>query len=186
MTPTDKKLRKAYDRINREGDKWAVNLYAALALALYRHHGMKKLAVTRLVDVTWAAWRECAVDADSSMIKMCAEELGIEIQNGSGVSYTDVAYLNGQDLGDMTLEQILYMRAQQLKWVRPQIMACILIGLNRKYGWGFVRLSRIHQEIDEIDREYKSNPKSLANAALAEVGVDVKGMIFQKREATNE
>ena len=182
MTPIERRLKQAYERINREGDKWAVNMYAALALALSRHHRMKEVAITRLIDVTWSAWKECAVNSDASMIKMCAEEVGIEIQNGSGVSYTDVAYLNGQDLGDMTYEQILYMRAQQLKWVRPQIIACILVGLHRKYGWGYTRLDRIYRQIDEIDMEYKSNPKSLARAALEETGVDVKEMIFKKRE----
>lgn len=182
MTPIEKRLKQAYERINRDGNKWAVNMYAALAIALYRYHNMKTVAITRLIDVTWDAWKECAVNSDASMIKMCAEEIGIEIQNGSGVSYTDVAYLNGEDLGDMTYEQILYMRAQQLKWIRPQIMACIMVGLHRKYEWGYKRLERIYRQIDEIDREYKSNPKTLAKVALSETGVDVKDMIFKKRK----
>lgn len=116
-------LKKAYDRLEKDGDRWAVVLYSALALAMYHHWNMKKTAVTRLIDVTWDAWRECAVDHDSSMIKMCESETGIEIQNGDGVSWRDVAYLNGEDLGPMTDAQWLYMRQQQIKWVRPNIMA---------------------------------------------------------------
>ena len=31
----------------------------------------------------------------------------------------------------MTEAQVLYMRQQQLKWIRPQIMACMLISMHR-------------------------------------------------------
>lgn len=174
-------LRKAYDRLEKEGDKWAVVLYSALALAMHRNWNMKQTAVTRLVDVTWDAWRECAVDHDSSMIKMCESETDIEIQNGDGVSWRDVSYLSGEDLGDMTEAQILYMRQQQIKWVRPSIMACILIGLHRKYGFGYDRCLRVYEQIQEIEQEYRSNPKRICRAALEEVGVDLDEMIHKRR-----
>lgn len=174
--------RKAYERLEKEGDKWAMILYSGLALTMYRHWNMKKTAVTRLVDVTWDAWKECAVDHDSSMIKMCEDETGIEIQNGSGVSWRDVAYLNGEDIGEMTEAQWLYMRQQQIKWVRPNIMACILIGLHRKYGFGYERCLRVYEQIQEIEQEYKCNPKKIYKAALEEVGVDVDYMIHHKRK----
>jgi hypothetical protein len=182
MTSVQYRLHKAVDRLNAEGDKWAVVLYSALALALRRNHGHAKKRVTDLVNVTWDAWLECAKDNDCSMIKKCDMELGIEIQNGSGVSYKDVAYLNGEDIGDMTLEQILYMRSQQIKWVRPNIMACILIAMHRKHKYGYDRCVRLLEEIEDIEHEYKSNPKSLARAAQDEVGIDVRKMIFEKRE----
>ena len=93
---------KTYQRLGKEGDKWAMVLYSALALTMYRNWGMKKTAVTRLIDVTWDAWKECAVNYGSSMIKMCEEITGIEIQNGDGKSWRDAAYLSGEDIGPMT------------------------------------------------------------------------------------
>lgn len=47
---------------------------------------------------------------------MCEEETGIEIRNGDGKGWRDVAYLNGEDLGPMTDAQWLYMRQQQIMW----------------------------------------------------------------------
>lgn len=179
-------LKKAYDRLEKDGDRWAVVLYSALALAMYHHWNMKKTAVTRLIDVTWDAWRECAVDHDSSMIKMCESETGIEIQNGDGVSWRDVAYLNGEDLGHMTDAQWLYMRQQQIKWVRPNIMACILIGLHRKYGFGFDRCARVYAQIEEIEQEFKSDPKRIRRAAQEEVGVDIYEMLHRQRKSDVE
>ena len=95
----------AYKKLEKEGDKWAAVLYSGLALTMYRNWNMKATAVTRLVDVTWDAWQECATDHDSSIIKMCEAETGIEVQNGSGTSWRDVPYLSGESLGDMTEEQ---------------------------------------------------------------------------------
>ena len=179
--------KRAYDKLEREGDKWAMILYSGLALAMYRHWNMKKVAVTRLVDVTWDAWKECADDYSHSIIMMCEKETGIEIQNGDGTSWHDVAFLSGKDLGPMTDAQWLYMRQQQIKWVRPSIMACILIGLHRKYGFGYDRCLRIYQQIQEIEDEYKDNQKRICRAALEEVGVDVDDMMHRKRRGeTNE
>lgn len=172
---------QAYKKLEKEGDKWALILYSGLALAMYRHWGMKKTAVTRLVDVTWDAWRECAADHDSSIIKMCEEVTGIEVQNGSGTSWRDVPYLSGEKLGQMTEEQWLYLRQQQIKWVRPSIMACILIGLHRKYGYGYDRCLRVYQQIQAIEDEYKGNQKKICKAALEEVGVDIDDMMHRRR-----
>ena len=172
---------KAYKKLEKEGDKWAMILYSGLALAMYRHWGMKKTAVTRLVDVTWDAWRECAADHDSSIIKMCEEVTGIEVQNGSGTSWRDVPYLSGADLGEMTEEKWLYLRQQQIKWVRPGIMACIMIGLYRKYGYGYERCMRVYQQIQAIEDEYKGNQKQICKAALEEVGVDIDDMMHRRR-----
>lgn len=172
---------KTYQRLGKEGDKWAMVLYSALALTMYRNWGMKKTAVTRLIDVTWDAWKECAVNYGSSMIKMCEEITGIEIQNGDGKSWRDAAYLSGEDIGPMTDAQWMYMRQQQIKWVRPSIMACILIGLYRKYGFGYERCLRVYEQIQEIEQEYKSNPKRISRAALEEVNVNIDEMMHRRR-----
>lgn len=169
-------------RLEKDGNKWAIILYSALALTMCRNWGMKKTAVTRLVNTTWDAWKECAQTNAKSMIMMCEQETGIEIQNGDGVSWRDVAYLNGEDLGPMTDAQWLYMRQQQIKWIRPNIIACILIGLHRKYGFGFDRCARVYEQIEEIEREFKSNAKRIQRAAQEEVGVDIYEMLHSQRK----
>ena len=78
---------RAYERLEKDGDKWGLILYSALALTMCRNWGMKKTAVTRLVNVTWDAWKECAQTNEKSMIMMCEEETGIEIRNGDGKEY---------------------------------------------------------------------------------------------------
>ena len=171
---------KAYKRLEKEGDRWTMVLYSSFALALFRHWNMKKTAILRLIDVTWTAWRECATDYDKSMIKMCEEITGIEIRNGDGAGWRDVSYLNGKDLGQMSDEQWLYMRQQQIKWLRPNIMACILIGLNRKYGFGLERCNRIYQQIQDIEAEFKDNEKRLMRAAKEETGLDMDEIINRR------
>lgn len=174
-------LKKAFDKLEKEGDRWAVILYSALALAMYRNWNMKKTAVTRLIDVTWNAWIECAKDHDKSMIKMCEEETGIEIRNGDGSEWREIAFLNGDDIGPMTEAQILYMRQQQMKWIRPNIMGCILIALHRKYGFGYDRCLRTYEQIQAIEREFRADKKRIHRAALEEVGIDIDEMIHKRR-----
>ena len=172
---------KAYQRLEKEGDRWAVALYAAFALAMYRHEGRKKTAVTRLIDETRKVWKECAADYKHSMIAMCEMETGIEIQNGDGSSWRDVVYLNGEETGPMTDAQWLYMRQQQIKWIRPNIMACIMVGMHRKQGYGYERCARLYAWIEEISQEFNGNAKKLNAAARDEVGVDIDYMIHKRR-----
>lgn len=172
---------KAYERLMKEGDKWSVILYSSLVIAMKRYWGKHKTAAMRLIDTTWEVWRDCAKDSDSSMIKMCETETGIEIQNGDGVSWRDVVYLNGGDPGQMTDAQWLYMRQQQIKWVRPNIMACIMVGLHRKYHFGFDRCSTIYQQIMDIEQEFNDDPKKLNQAAIDEVGVNISKLLHEVR-----
>ena len=174
---------KAYRKLEKEGDKWSVILYSGLALAMYRHHGMKKTAVTRLVDVTWDAWKECAEDHDSSIIKMCEEITGIEVQNGEGKSWRDLPYLNASlNQRRMSEAQWIYMRRQQIKWIAPQVMACIMISLHRKYHFGFERCGRFYQQVDAIRAEYDNNPDRIREECRQLTGIDVADTTTRKRE----
>lgn len=175
-------LQKAYRRIETEGKKHSICLYSATAIALWRHWGKKKEAINRLFDLSHDVWLECAKDHDHSMIQMCEAETGIEIQNGDGKSWRDAAYLNGSlNPGMMNEAQWLYMRQQQLKWIRPQIMACMLISMHRKYKFGFERCSRIYQQINDIEAEYRSNPERLRKACYELTGIDVAETVTTDR-----
>lgn len=174
-------LQKAARRIETEGRKHSICLYSATAIALWRHWGKKQEAIRRLFDLSHDVWMECAKDHDHSMIQMCETETGIEITNGDGKGWRNLHYLNGTIPEYMTEAQILYMRQQQLKWIRPQIMACMLITLHRKYGFGFERCSKIYQQIQDIEAEYRGNPDRLRKACYELTGIDVAETVTTDR-----
>ena len=164
---------KAFKKIEKEGDKQIRILYGSAALALCRNWGMKKVAIERTFDVSLDIWQKCAKDKDRSMIAMCEEETGIEVQNGEGKSWHDLPYLNGKDTGPMTEAQLIYMRNQQVKWVAPQIMSCILMSMHQKHGFGYERCARFYGQVEEIKEEYRLDPKRIRIACLEETGIDV-------------
>lgn len=174
-------LQKAYRRIETEGKKHSICLYSATAMALWQYWGKKQQAIERLFVLSHEVWNECAEDHDHSIIQMCEAETGIEIQNGDGKGWRDVAYLNGADMGQLSYEQYLYMRQQQIKWIRPQIMACMMITLHRKYGFGFERCAKIYAQIEEIEAEYRANPERLRKACYEMTGIDVASTVTVKR-----
>lgn len=177
---------KSVERIQRDGHKHCIVLYSATAMALWKHWNKKTEAIRRLFDYSLKAWNECAKDYDHSMIEMCELETGIEIQNGSGVSWRDVPYLNGSLKPDtMTLEQWTYMRQQQIKWIRPQIMACMMVALHRKYGFGFDRCSRIYGQIEDIATEYRNRPERIRKACYELTGIDVAATVTTRKEREN-
>lgn len=166
-------IAKATQKIETEGRKHCFQIYSATAIALWRHWGKRTEAINKLFDMSHDIWKECAADHDHSMIQMCETETGIEIQNGDGKGWRDLQYLNGTIPRYMTTAQILYMRQQQLKWLRPQVMACMMISLHRRYGFSFDRCSRIYQQIQEIEGEYQSDPDKLREACYELTGIDV-------------
>lgn len=174
-------LRKAYDRINTDGVRHCITLYGATAITLWLQYGKRKQAITNLFDMSRTIWTDCAKDHDHSMIQMCEDETDIEIQNGDGVSWHDVAYLNGSlNPGMMNEAQWLYMRQQQIKWIRPQIMACLMVALHRKYGFGYERCARIYQQIEATALEYRNDPKRIRKACLELTGIDVADVVTKK------
>lgn len=171
-------FQRASRRIETEGQKQCFLLYSAAALALQRHWGKKQEAIRRLFELSLQVWKDCARDHDSSMIQMCETETGIEIQNGDGKSWRDVSYLNGcMNPGMMSEAQWLYMRQQQIKWVRPQVMACLMVAMHRKYGFGYERLSRIYAQMQEIEADYNMDPKRIREACLQETGINVVDVV---------
>ena len=170
-------LQKATRRIETEGRKHCLCIYSATAMALWQHWGKKQEAINRIFELSHVVWNECAKDHDHSMIQMCETETGIEITNGDGKGWRDVWFLNGHDPGPMSYTQWLYMRQQQVKWVRPQIMACIMVSLHRKYGFGYDRCARIYQQIQDILDEHGNNPERIRKACLQETGINVVDIV---------
>lgn len=173
---------KACQSIETEGRRQCFLLYGAAALALYRHWDLRQTSIRRFLEVTSAVWEECASTNLHSMIEMCENETGIEIQNGEGKSWKDLPYLNGTiDWEPQTNAQWIYMRQQQKKWIAPQIMACLLIALHRKYGFGYGRCSKIYGQIRQIEEEFGMDPDKVQAACLAETGIDVTDAFMKKQ-----
>lgn len=171
---------KALRAMEAEGRRQCLLLYGSTALAMYRHWGHKKTAICRLFEITEKIWNECARDNLHSMIQICEEETGIEIQNGEGKSWHDLPYLNATlDTARMSNAQWVYMRHQQKKWIAPQVMACVLVALHRKYGFGFERCSRIYQQVSEIEDEFNMDPERVRKACIEEVKVDIADAVLR-------
>lgn len=174
---------KACDRIETEGRRQCFLLYSAAALALVRHWGKKKVTIIRLFEITGEVWHECAQTNMHSMIEMCEQETGIEVQNGSGKSWEDLPYMNATlDTGQMSYAQWVYMRQQQVKWIAPQVMACLLVALHRKYGFGFDRCSKFYGQVQEIEAQYGMDPERIRAACIKETGIDVTDAFLQGKE----
>ncbi|MDO5131430.1 MAG: hypothetical protein Q4D81_00425 [Eubacteriales bacterium] len=182
-----RKHRSAYQKacmsIEIEGRKQCMMLYGAAGLALRRHHNKGRQAILNLFDLTGEIWRDCAKTNKHSMIEMCYRETGIEIQRGDGKSWEDLPYLNASlDMRPMSNAQMVYMRQQQVKWVAPQVMACIMVALHRKYGFGFDRCARVYSQIDAIRGEYGNDPEAIREACRKETGINVEDVYTRKRE----
>lgn len=173
---------KATRRIESDGVRHCFVLYGATGIVLWREWGKRAEAIRRLFDLSREVWKACAKDHDHSMIAMCEAETGIEIYNGDGASWHDVWFLNGYFPENMTYEQLLYMRQQQIKWIRPQIMACLMVALHRKYGFGFERCARVYQQIEEAAQEYRSDPKRIRKACMELTGIDVADVVTKQGE----
>ena len=152
-------------------------IYSAAAIALHRYWGWGKDRIISLADMTREVWHECAKTNLRSMPQMLEEETGVEVQCGDGKSWHDLAFLNASiDTfdGKMTVPQFLYMRQQQLRWIPPNVTACILLSLYRRCGFGGdKRLPRIVSQIAGIREEFGNDADALKAACKAETGICV-------------
>ena len=156
-------------------------IYAAAALALRRYWQRGRRAILNIFTETGEIWQDCVTTADKSMLKMCEDETGIEVQCGDGRSWHNIAYLNGSLPRQMSFAQWTYMRQQQLRWVAPQVVACIMIALHRKYGFGFDRLSRLYGQIDAVRADFNSDPERLLEQCRSELRINIYDVVTGKR-----
>lgn len=180
-------FQKANADLEAEGRRQCMLLYSATALALRRHWNKGRQTILSLFEITGDTWRSCAETNEHSMIEMCEQETGIEIQCGNGKTWRDLPYLNGTlNTGRMTNAQWVYMRQRQKQWIAAQVTACILIALHRKYGFGFDRCARIYGQIQEIEAEYGMDQKKIQEACRAETGINVYDIVTKPKEMQGE
>lgn len=177
---------KAYRKIEQEGRKQCYLKYGAAGLCLLRSYGKKQRAILRFFELTGDVWRDCAKDNMHSMIEMCEQETGIEIQCGNGKSWHDLPYLNASiDTGRYTNAQLVYIRQKQVEWIPAQVMACILLSLRRKYKFGFDRCARFYSQVQEIEAEFGGDPEKIRDACLSETGVNVVEIVTERKKRSD-
>ena len=157
-------------------------IYAAAALALRRYWHRGRRAILNIFNATGEIWQDCVSSPDKSMLAMCEQETGIEVQCGDGRSWHDISYFNGTFSGrPMTFAQWTYMRQQQLRWVAPQIVACFLLTLHRKYKFGYDRCARFYEQIDAVRVEYNMDPERLLEQCRAELRINIHDVVTGNR-----
>ena len=111
-----------------------------------------------------------------SMLEMLENETGIEVKiPDTDKSWHDLAFLNSKiDMGRMSRAQWIYMRQRQKQWIGAMVMACMLLALHRKYGFGPERLLRLMRQIDDIRVEFRYDRKALIKACEEEARVVLK------------
>ena len=172
-TPGIRKAMKADRELEEEIKRQEVISFAAAVLAMHRYYGWTNAQLLEMLEHCAVICKDCSSTNQLSLIQMLDEETGIELQNGDEKNWQELAYLNaslkpGQQ---MTTSQWIYMRNRQKKWVEPQLMACILLGLHRMKGCGFTSLKRIYSQIAGIEAEYGWNKDALHAACLDATGI---------------
>lgn len=177
----DKAIRKFEKRMDQELEKQCVLICSAVAIAMHENWGWRKTRITDLISKAAETWHECAETNEKSMIQMLEEETGIEIQNGSGKSWREYAFMNAKmPVRPMNAEQWMYMRQRQMKWIAPQFTACILLALYRKAGFGAERCARAADLIRQIQEEYGFRAEAVKKACEEITGISAADLMDRK------
>lgn len=173
-----KALEKADKALSREVIRQNDIILPAVCLALYRDDGWRKIRLRKLIELARECWEECGEDPNLSILLMVEDEIGIEMQNGNGVSFHDLHYLSGRStmcLEEMTPQQYMMMRIKQKEWVGTLIMGSILLAMHRKEGYGPDRCARLMQRVQEITSEHHWDPDRLHAQLVRETGYSLQG-----------
>ena len=178
-------MRKAVqaDReLEEEVKRREVMVFSAAVLAMHRYYGWTTAQLLEMLEHCAVICRDCSSTNQLSLIQMLDEETGVELQIGDGRSWKELAYLNASLVPGtrMTTSQWIYMRKRQMKWVGPQLMACILLGLHRARGYGFRSLNRIYQQISGIEAEYGYDRNALHRACMEATGISAVEYVNQQ------
>lgn len=180
-----KALMKASRDLDREADKQNSLVSAATALALHRIYKWNDNQVCEFFNAQVDVYVECSATLEKSMIQMCSEEAGVDlIREESDVTWEDLYYLNPEfEIVELEPQQLLYMRFQQMKWCRAQIMAGVILTAKRKYDFDDDALGELFIGISEILKEYEGNIDRLREQCKKEVGFwGYKDVLLTKRE----
>ena len=120
-TPGIRKAMKADRELEEEIERQEVISFAAAVLTMHRYYGWADSQLRGMLRFCAVITASCASTTQLSLIQMLDNETGIELQNGDGRSWQELAYLNaslkpGQQ---MTTSQWIYMMARRLRGENP-------------------------------------------------------------------
>lgn len=150
--------------------------FSATGIALNQGWGWKHDRINKLLKETQKAWNECGKDNSKSMVELLEDETGVELQNGSGKSWREYAFLNNDhplNSRKLSRQQIYYMRRQQMTWIGSLVLACILLGIHRREGFGSERIQRLYDQIIEIGDSNKWSVDKLDSKLMELVGLSI-------------
>lgn len=135
------------------------------------------------MDVSADVFEDCGSDNGISMISLCDKEIGIEIRSEKNESYLDCPYLcdeNWQQMKDDFFKKpesykkawLTRMKQKMKWWMFPQVTASVLVTLHRKEKWGYERILRFMDGLNDIRMEFADDPKKLLEAACNETGME--------------
>lgn len=169
-----KALAKAEAELKKEMYDQISIVSGCLGIALYESWGWRKTRISELFNEIENSWEICSSDKNISMIEMCEKETGIAIyREGYEGDYLDLKYFQPLSSETMTINQYIYMRIQQKKWVAAIILASAFLSLHKLHGFGKERMLRIRDQVDEVRNRYQANPRKIEKACLNITGVSI-------------
>lgn len=174
---TESKLERARDA---EMHKWN-NLYVpALAIALRRYWGYGGKRIKDVINRAYEVSSDCANwGNEKSMIQMLDEEAGIELRSYSdNRSYKETAFLS-TNIRYKKLNRAQYMSKliSETRWMRPQVLAILLLAMYRQQGFGYERLNRLIGQMEQIIADHDYKPDKIALTAHNEAN-----FVFKEKE----
>lgn len=148
---------RIYKRQAMELDKQFTIVTGCAVIILWELHGWRNVRIGRLSHYVHDIWQECADAEDqASMLEICERETGIEMTLDGLRSYHEFPYLDHkkwQGRKYPTMQEEMYILNQEIQWIPTMMIACLLVALHRKEGWGYQRLSEFANAINEIRKE---------------------------------
>lgn len=167
-----KAIKKAEEEMDKECEIQTDLVYAAGILTLHREFDWTGDQICEYFHAQEDVYDECAETNKKSMIQMCAEEVGIDMAiEETDTPWQEIIFLNPEfDEQTLTEKQWLYMRIQQKKWVRAQILACFMLTAGRKYNFEEEDLEKLFVGIMRTLYINGRNIKSMVQQCKDEVG----------------
>lgn len=151
-------------------------VWHATAIALRRLCKWTEKDISDLYEVAESAWADCRNDSRLSMVLLCERETGIEIRAQSKASFHDIKYLNDDPNVSNRLSAFEYIRMKQnqVMWIRPQILASVLIGLHRLDNWEELELELFLNSYTDVVDEFNHDPELLKEESIKEAGFELR------------
>ena len=174
MKDIERAVKRADDQALKRNVEDCYIVICEAGIALHRN-GWGSKRINDFLDVVQEVEDECSADPNRSMVQILDEETGIELKPDSNSrGWRELAYLNADVKVEFkTVPQYTYMRSQQIKWIKTNFYANVFLALHRKYGWGAGRMTKLLDQMHEIDKDIHSSAQA-RRLYRKEIGEDLQ------------